>query len=51
MDQKREQLTIGLLTFLFLCTVIDLASGHTGAAVCGLGAGVFYLMVSFSEEK
>ena len=51
MEQKRERLAIGLFLFLFLCTAINLVSGHTGAAVCSLGAGVFYLLVSFSAEK
>lgn len=51
MEQKRKRLAIGLFTLLCLCAVIDLVSGHTGAALCALGAGIFYLMVSFSAEK
>lgn len=51
MYQKRKQLTLGLFSFLLLCTVINFAGGHTGAAICGLGAGIFYLTVSFFAEE
>ena len=46
MNKKWKRLSIGLSIFLFLCAVINLVSGHTGAAICALGAGIFFLVLS-----
>jgi len=50
MNKKEERISILFLIFsifLFLCTVINFANGHIGAAIGGLGAGIFYLSFSF----
>lgn len=46
MSKKTKCLSIGLSIFLFLCTAINFVSGHIGAAMGGLGAGIFYLALS-----
>ena len=51
MDQKRKRLSIGLSIFLFLCAAVNFAGGHIGAVICGLGAGLFYWLVSSFEGK
>ena len=43
MNKKMKCLSIGFSIFLFLCTAINFVSGHIGAAIGGLGAGIFYL--------
>ena len=43
MNKKVKGLSIALSIFLFLCTTINFISGHIGAAIGGLGAGIFYL--------
>ena len=50
MNQKEKRLFSGFSKFLFLCTVINFFTGHTGAAVCGLGAGAFYLALSSASQ-
>ncbi len=37
--------------FLFLCTIINAANGHIGAAIAGSGAGIFYLSFAFATYK
>ena len=32
--------------FLFLCAIINFTSGHIGAAIVSLGAGIFFLLIS-----
>ena len=49
MNKKQERLFLaGLIfsAFLVLCAVINLTGGHMGAAVCALGAGIFFLILS-----
>lgn len=49
MNKKENRLAIaGLIfsIFLFLCAVINFVSGHTGAAICAIGAGMFFLALS-----
>ncbi len=50
MDKKENRPSVLCLVFsafLFLCTAINLADGNIGAAICGLGAGIFYLSLTF----
>jgi len=54
MNKKEKRLAIGgfvFLAFLLLCTVINLFSGHIGAAISGLGAGIFFCAISFVAYK
>lgn len=54
MKNKEKRIAIGgfvFSAFLFLCTVINLFSGHIGAAIGGLGAGIFFLAISFVAYK
>ncbi len=37
-----------LSAFLLLCAVINLFSGHIGAAICSLGTAVFFFAISFA---
>lgn len=37
-----------LSAFLLLCAVINLFSGHIGAAICSLGTAVFFFTISFA---
>lgn len=49
MKGKEKRLPVVALIFsifLFLCAVINLVSGHFGAAVCSLGSGIFFLAIS-----
>ena len=46
MNQKQKRLSNGLSVFLFLCAAINFLSGQIGAAVCSLGAGMFYSALS-----
>lgn len=49
MNKKENRLAIAGLffsIFLFLCAVINFVGGHTGAAVCAIGAGMFFLALS-----
>lgn len=54
MNQKEKRIS-GLFLifsiFLFLCAVINFASGHIGAAIGGLGAGIFYLSFPFVDYE
>lgn len=51
-EKRKSVLFLAFAVFLFLCSVINFAKGHVGAAVGGLGAGVFYLcMFSAANEK
>ena len=45
-NKRVKGLSIGFSIFLFLCTIINFVSGHIGAAIGGLGAGIFYLSLS-----
>ena len=54
MNKKEKRIFILFLifsVFLFLCTVINFASGHIGAAIGGLGAGGFYLCLYFAAYE
>lgn len=54
MKNKEKRLAIvGFVfsAFLLLCTVINLFSGHISAAISGLGAGIFFLAISFVAYK
>ena len=46
---KKEKLISALLlafsVFLFICALINLFTGHIGAAICGLAAGGFCMCV------
>jgi len=49
-NKKEKRISILFLIFsifLFLCSVINFASGQIGAAIGGLGSGIFYLSLSF----
>lgn len=51
MDKKEKSIAnggLGLSVFLFLCAVINLFSGHIGAAIASLGAGIFFLLISLA---
>jgi len=46
MSKKEKRISILFLVFsifLFLCSILNFAAGHMGAAIGGLGAGIFYL--------
>ncbi len=52
--KKGKRIAIGgfvLSAFLLLCAVINLFSGHTGAAICSLAAGAFFLALSLAADK
>jgi len=57
MNKKEERRAILFLIFsifLFLCTVINLANRHIGAAIAGFGAGIFYLsffLVAYEKSQ
>lgn len=54
MDKKEKRIAVGgllLSVFLFLCAVINLLSGHIGAAIGSLGAGIFFFALSSSAYK
>ena len=51
MQQKEKWAFTGFSAFLFLCAVINFAGGHTGAALCSLGAGAFYWMLISTQGK
>lgn len=54
MDKKEKSIAnggFGLSVFLFLCAVINLFSGHIGAAIASLGAGFFFFVLSSSAYK
>ncbi len=54
MNKKEKRLAIAgfvLSGFLLLCTLINLFSGHIGAAIGGLGAGIFFCAISFVAYK
>lgn len=54
MNKKEKRIPVLLLifsVFLFLCTVINFANGHIGAAIGGLGAGGFCLCLSFAADE
>lgn len=54
MKNKEKRIAIGgfvFSAFLLLCTVINLFSGHIGAAIGGLGAGIFFWAISFVAYK
>ena len=54
MGKKGKRITIGglvLSAFLFLCAVINLFSGHIGAAIAGLGAGFSFFTLSLAYKK
>ena len=54
MDKKEKSIAIGglvLSVFLFLCAVINLFSGHIGAAIGSLGSGFFFFALSLSAYK
>lgn len=49
MNKKENRMAVaGLIfsIFLFMCAVINSVSGHTGAAICAIGAGMFFLALS-----
>lgn len=48
MTKKEKRISALLLAFslfLFICTVINLFTGHIGAAICSLAAGGFLMCV------
>lgn len=50
MNKKEKRvfiLPLMLSIFLLLCTVINFANGHFGAAIGGFGAGIFYFSLFF----
>ncbi|MDE7262779.1 MAG: hypothetical protein K2N78_12080 [Oscillospiraceae bacterium] len=54
MNKKEKRLSTGFLVFtifLFLCAVINFANGHIGAAICSLGADMFYLALSLADYE
>ncbi len=54
MDKNEKIIVIGglaLSVFLFLCAVINLFSGHIGAAIGSLGSGFFFFAISSSVYK
>jgi len=54
MNKKEKRISILFFVFsifLFLCSVLNLATGHIGAAIGGLGAGIFYLSFSYVAYK
>jgi len=44
-EKRISTLCLIFSIFLFLCTVINFAGRNMGAAIAGLGAGVFYLSI------
>ncbi len=38
---------LGLALFLFVCAVINIVNGHIGATIASVGAGIFFLALSF----
>lgn len=51
MNKKEKRLSIGFSIFLFLCAVINSASGQIGAAISVLGACIFYLALSLADNE
>lgn len=54
MNKKGKRIAIGGFVFsgfLLLCTLINLFSGHIGAAIGGLGAGIFFFAMSSVAYK
>ncbi len=54
MGKKEKYMAIGgfaLSAFLFLCAVINLLSGHIGAVIGSLGAGIFFFCISFAAYQ
>lgn len=54
MEKKEKRIAIGglfLSVFLVLCAVINFFSGHIGAAIGSLGAGIFYCLSFRSLTK
>ncbi len=54
MDKNEKIIVIGglaLSVFLFLCAVINLFSGHIGAAIGSLGSGFFFFAISSAVYK
>jgi len=48
MTKKEKLMSTLLLTFsvfLFICTLINLFTGHIGAAICSLAAGAFFMCI------
>ncbi len=48
MNKKEKRISVLCLIFsifLFLCTVINLVNRHIGAAIAGLGSGIFFLSI------
>lgn len=55
MNKKERRMSILCLifsVFLFLCAVINFASGKIGAAIGSLGSGIFFLsLFTVAHEK
>lgn len=54
MAKKRKTLSTLLpafSVFLFICTIINLFTGHIGAAICGLAAGGFCMCIWYVYQS
>ncbi len=54
MTKKEKRISILCFIFsifLFLCAVINITAGQIGAAIGSLGAGFFYLSISYVTYK
>ncbi len=54
MNKKEKHIAIAGLVFsgfLFLCAAINFTNRQIGAAICSLGSGIFFLLLSLNAMK